>query len=197
MGTGEEAGSALRAILEAAGDRPVLLDADALTLSVDGGPPVGDWTRRGPTLVTPHPGEMARLTGSDADAVNAARIDSARSFAASTGAVTLLKGAPSVVAHPDGRLLVDAMGSSDLAAAGMGDVLSGVIGALLAQGLPPLSGAGAGLCWSGRSAVVAGKGAGLSPTDVIDGLPEAMAERGPGVTDLDFPFVLLDLDPPR
>jgi hydroxyethylthiazole kinase-like uncharacterized protein yjeF len=197
MGTGEEAGSALRAILEGAADRPVLLDADALTLSVDGGPPVGDWTRRGPTLVTPHPGEMARLTGSDADAVNAARIDSARSFAASTGAVTLLKGAPSVVAHPDGRLLVDAMGSSDLAAAGMGDVLSGVIGALLAQGLPPLSGAGAGLCWSGRSAAVAGKGAGLSPTDVIEGLPEAMAERGPGVTDLDFPFVLLDLDPPR
>ena len=142
-------------------------------------------------------GEMARLVGSDADAVNLSRIDSARSFAASTGAVTLLKGAPSVVAHPDGRLLVDAMGSTDLAAAGMGDVLSGAIGSLLAQGLSALEAAGAGLCWSGRSAVVAGKGAGLSPTDVIEGLPDAMAEQGPGHTDLDFPFILLDLDPPR
>jgi NAD(P)H-hydrate epimerase len=198
MGTGDEAASVARAVFEAAADRPVLLDADVLTLSVGGGgPSVEDWARRGPTLVTPHPGEMARLMGTDAEAVNAARIESAESFAASTGAVTLLKGAPSVVAHPDGRLLVDAMGSSDLAAAGMGDVLSGVIGSLFAQGLSVLDGAGAGLCWSGRSAWVAGKGAGLSPSDVVEALPEVMAEQGPGATELDFPFILLDLDPPR
>jgi NAD(P)H-hydrate epimerase len=198
MGTDAEAGALAGRVLELAENRPVLLDADALSLAAEGsGPSVATWAARGPTLVTPHPGEMGRLLRREPGEVNAARVEFVRAHARESGAVTLLKGAPSLVAHPDGRLLVDSVGTSDLAAAGMGDVLSGVAGSLLAQGLSPFHAAGAALVWSGRSAVLAGRGVGLSPTDVVERLPDARQEEGGGDTDLPFPFIVLDQDPPR
>ncbi len=198
MGTDAESGALVDRILSLSGARPVLLDADALTLGAEGsGPTVTAWADRGPTLVTPHPGEMGRLLGRDPVEVNTARVKLARHHASDTGAVTLLKGAPSLVAHPDGRLLVDSMGTTDLAAAGMGDVLSGVSGSLMAQGLSPFEAGGAALFWSGRAAVLADRGAGLSPTDVVERLPDALREGDSGHTDLPFPFVVLDQDPPR
>jgi NAD(P)H-hydrate epimerase len=109
--------------------------------------------------------------------------------------VLLLKGAPSIVASANGPVLVDAVGSSDLATAGMGDVLSGVAGAFLSQGLAPSAAAALALHSSGRAARLAGKGRGLVPDDVTRRLPEALAESGEGHTELTVSGLLFDQDP--
>jgi NAD(P)H-hydrate repair Nnr-like enzyme with NAD(P)H-hydrate dehydratase domain len=113
------------------------------------------------------------------------------------GCAVLLKGAPSVVATPGGPLLVDTQSSSDLAVAGMGDALTGVAGALLAQGLDPHTAGGVGLYLTGRAARIAGRGAALVPSDVIRHLADAWGEQGVPVSDLALPFVTFDADAAR
>ena len=182
----------------ACGDAPLLLDADALNLAAGGDtPPLADLARRRPLLVTPHLGEMSRLAPADVDAFKARRVATARAWAENTGCTLLLKGSPSLVAAPGQPVLIDAMGSSDLATAGVGDVLSGAAGALLAQGLPPRAAAALGLYASGRAARLAAKGAGLIPEDIAEHLPDALAEGGVGSSDLDLPSVIFDQDPAR
>ena len=95
------------------------------------------WTAAAPPIFTPHPGEMARLTKRSNDAVQSARLDLTRDSAAEWRATVVLKGANTVIAAPDGRARVSEIAQPALATAGTGDVLSGAIGALLAQGLPP------------------------------------------------------------
>jgi ADP-dependent NAD(P)H-hydrate dehydratase / NAD(P)H-hydrate epimerase len=90
---------------------------------------------RGPVVLTPHPGEMARLLGISTAAVNADRIGAARRLADTTGAGVLLKGARTIVATPDGRVFVNSSGNPGMATPGMGDVLSGMVGTLLGQGM--------------------------------------------------------------
>src|SRR5712691_10026756 len=90
--------------------------------------------RSAPTVVTPHPGEMARLVSSSAAEVQRRRLETARAFAMETGAVVLLKGQRTIVARSDGRAAVNPTGNPGMATGGTGDVLSGVIGALLARG---------------------------------------------------------------
>jgi NAD(P)H-hydrate epimerase len=198
MGTGEEGAGTLRRLLEIGGRQSMLMDADALNLVAAGrAPPLADIARERPVVITPHPGEMARLTGTDPKSVAAQRPRIALDVARDAGAAVLMKGAPSLVATPQGRLLVDTVGSSDLAAAGMGDVLSGTVSAFLAQGSAPDVAAALALHTSGRAAVRADLGPGLTPEDVVEALPEAIRERGPGQTDLDFPFVLFDQDRAR
>ncbi len=108
---------------------PLVLDADGLNLLV-----------REPrrfdraAVLTPHPGEAARLLGTDIATVQADRFAAVRELAGRFGAVVVLKGAGSLVAHPDGRLAVCPWGNPGMATGGMGDVLTGVVGALLAQG---------------------------------------------------------------
>ena len=107
--------------------------------------------------------------------------------------VTLLKGTPSLVADPEGALLVSTQeGGSDLAVAGMGDVLTGAIGSFLAQGADPLRAAGLALHVTGRAAARDGLGAALMPSDVVEAIPAALSEEGHGDTDLPFPFVTFD-----
>jgi NAD(P)H-hydrate epimerase len=129
--------------------------------------------------------------------VLANRPEVARTFAKQTECTVLLKGMPSLVASPRGHVLVDSVGNSDLAAAGMGDVLSGVISAFLVQGSGPSEAAALGLFTSGRAGVRAGLGVSLTPDDVVEALPGALQERGDGHTELDLPFVLFDQDPAR
>jgi NAD(P)H-hydrate repair Nnr-like enzyme with NAD(P)H-hydrate dehydratase domain len=136
---------------------------------------------------------MARLLGPS----EGGRIGDARSAADQFGCAVLLKGAPSLVASPGGGVLVDTQASSDLAVAGMGDALTGVCASLLAQGLAPEVAGAVALYVSGRAARLAGRGAALTPSDVIRWLPEALAEDGGSETDLDLPFVVYDADPPR
>lgn len=109
-----------------------IIDADALRLLAQ----IGDWAERIPdgSILTPHPGEMACLAGLTVEAVQAHRVEMARTWAQKWGHVLVLKGAFTVVAAPDGRSTVVPIASSALATAGSGDVLSGVIAALRAQG---------------------------------------------------------------
>lgn len=117
-------------------DRPMLLDADALNALATAGPAILK-AAHGPVVLTPHPGEMARLLGSTTALVNANRIGAARQLAALTRAGVLLKGARTVIAMPAGAVYVNSNGNAGMATPGMGDVLSGIIGALLGQGYPP------------------------------------------------------------
>lgn len=182
----------------AIGDSPLALDADGLNLVAAGRvEEAAEVAARRPLLLTPHPGEMARLLDEDGSALQEDRVGTARDAAERWGCAVLLKGAPSLVAAPGSPVWVDTQGSSDLAVAGMGDVLTGVTASLAAQGLPPSEAASVGLYLSGRAARLAGRGAGLTPGDVIRWLPEAREEPDEPGSELDLPFVLYDQDPVR
>ena len=171
LGASDATRAGVRALLSS--DLPVLVDGDGLSVLGDG---VTEALaeRHAPTVLTPHDGEYARLAGR---APGADRIDAARSLAAATGAVVLLKGSPTVVADPRGEVRVVAAGDARLATAGTGDVLSGVIGALLAQGLPALEAAAAGAWLHGRAGA-RGPARGLVAGDLLDLLPLAISEVG-------------------
>ena len=121
---------------------PVVLDAGALMALA----PEPDWlkSRKYPTILTPHPGEMRHLTRLDTYSIQSNRIEVARRAAQSWGCTIVLKGASTVVADPDGEVGVIVAGNPGLATAGTGDVLLGVIAGLLAQGLPASVAARAG-----------------------------------------------------
>lgn len=148
---------------------PVVVDSDGLTALVGD---VGGRLkpRSAGTVITPHDGEFERLMGA---APGPDRIAAARDLAAATGAVALLKGATTIVAHPGGAVRVVMSGDARLATAGTGDVLSGVIGALLAQGMAPLE-AAAGAAWLHGRAAMLGAPEGLVASDVVDLLPAAL-----------------------
>jgi NAD(P)H-hydrate epimerase len=135
---GPETGRLLRDLLSAL-PRPAVLDADALN-ALDTEP---DWLGRlpGPVILTPHPGELARLCGLTAEAVQSDRIGLAQARAAAWGVVLVLKGARTVVAAPSGPAAVIPTGNAGMATGGTGDVLAGLCGALLAGGLPPFDAA--------------------------------------------------------
>jgi NAD(P)H-hydrate epimerase len=120
---------------------PVVLDADGLRLltRLPGAAP-----RRAPLILTPHPGELARLMDTSVAAIQADRLAAARSAAKRFGATVVLKGATSVIAHADGRLRVNPTGNTGLAKAGSGDVLTGLIVGLAAQGAFAAGGASEG-----------------------------------------------------
>jgi hydroxyethylthiazole kinase-like uncharacterized protein yjeF len=130
LGTDETAAAALSFALQT--DLPVIVDADALTILAAHPDLVAG--RRAPTVLTPHAGEFARLAGSPP---GADRVAAARKLADRLGVTVLLKGNVTVVAEPGGPVYLNPAGQSWAATAGSGDVLSGIIGALLAAGLPP------------------------------------------------------------
>ncbi len=111
---------------------PLVADADALTAIGTDHALVKN--APGYRILTPHPGEMARLTGLDIAAIQQDRVSTTRSLARATGAIVVLKGAGTVIARPDGRVAINSTGNPGMGAGGMGDVLTGIIGALLAQG---------------------------------------------------------------
>ncbi len=145
MGTDDDAASALRFVMDA--DEPVLIDADGLTM-LAGRMSMLDARRGRVTLLTPHDREFARLFP---DLDPADRLASVRAAAARSGATVLLKGHRTLIADPSGRVAVNTTGSSWLATAGSGDVLSGIIGSLLAQGLTAWAAAAVGAHLHGRA----------------------------------------------
>ncbi len=155
MGTGEDAAGLLREVL--ASDLPVLVDADGLTL-VASHP--GLLPRQAPTLLTPHAGELSRLLGAERADVEARRLEHVRRAAAELHATVLLKGSTTVIAGPDGSepVYVNPTGTPWLATAGSGDVLSGLAGSLLAQGLAPADAAAAAAYLHGLAARLAATG---------------------------------------
>jgi hydroxyethylthiazole kinase-like uncharacterized protein yjeF len=192
MGADDDASQVLDAVLARTSGVPTLLDADALNLLANREAAITAIARNRPLIITPHPREMSRLMQMDVEAITASPAASAQRYADATGAVVLLKGQPSVVAAARQPLLINTVGSSDVAVAGMGDQLAGVIGALLAAGLPPREAGALGLFYSGRAADVADKGRALSPRDVTDHLAIAFADPGPSASPLDLPFITFD-----
>jgi NAD(P)H-hydrate epimerase len=109
------------------------------------------WEVEAPLVLTPHPGEMGRLTGLSVPEVQRDRVRLAQGKAREWGKVVVLKGAGTVVASPSGTVAINLTGGPNLASAGTGDVLSGIIGGLLAQGCPPWEAAVAGVYLHGRA----------------------------------------------
>jgi hydroxyethylthiazole kinase-like uncharacterized protein yjeF len=192
LGTGEEARALLVSVLSSS-TQPLLIDADALNLSAEGVIDLEEVSRSRTVLVTPHPGEMARILGDAGGAFG--RIEIVTQAAERFQCAVLFKGAPSLVASPARPTAIDTQSSSDLAVAGIGDALAGVCAALLAQGLEADEAASVGLYVTGRAARLAGRGPGLTPSDVIQWISEARTEAGASRTDLDLPFVTFDADP--
>jgi ADP-dependent NAD(P)H-hydrate dehydratase / NAD(P)H-hydrate epimerase len=155
MGTTDAAGERLKAVLRSG--LPALVDADGLTILSQH---EGLLPRPAPTLLTPHAGELGRLLGEDPADVAAGRVEHAREAARRFGACVLLKGSTTVIAPPDGLdpVLVNTTGTSWLATAGTGDVLSGLAGSLLAQGLLPPQAAIAAAYLHGLAARLAAAG---------------------------------------
>ena len=174
-GPGMGTSHAARVLIEAACplELPLLLDADALNLlAVEGELQLALATRDAPTLLTPHPAEAARLLDSSIAAVEADRLAAASELASHYRAWVALKGCGTVIATPDGELYLNTTGNPGLATAGSGDVLSGIVTALLAQGWPPLEALLAGVHLHGAAAdalVARGCGPlGLTAGELID-----------------------------
>ncbi|KIA80094.1 carbohydrate kinase [Chromobacterium piscinae] len=130
--------------------QPLVLDADALNLLAARPALAAKLAARPfPTVLTPHPAEAARLLGLDTAAVQADRVRHARALAARFHCVVVLKGAGSLIVRPDGYYLVNASGGPELAVAGQGDVLTGLLAALLAQRLPAFEAAALAVCLHG------------------------------------------------
>jgi NAD(P)H-hydrate epimerase len=184
IGRGESAFAFAR---EVAARAPValLLDADGLNAHV--GALDGLVARAAPTVLTPHAGELARLLGRTSREVDARRLSSAREAARRARAIVVLKGDDTIVAAPDGTAAVNGLSAPALATAGTGDVLGGVIAALLAKGLDPFAAACAGVrrhAAAGRVAAAEHGADGVIARDVIAALPRALAdERGGDVSD--------------
>jgi NAD(P)H-hydrate epimerase len=156
---------------------PLVLDADALNLLAK----ENEWWQwlPGSAILTPHPGEMGRLTGRSTADVQSNRLDLAPEMAAHWRQVVLLKGAHTVIAAPDGRLMVMPFANPAMAKAGSGDVLSGTIVGLLAQGLPPFEAAVAGAYLHGLAGELARQALGVSGViagDLINQLPHALRQ---------------------
>jgi ADP-dependent NAD(P)H-hydrate dehydratase / NAD(P)H-hydrate epimerase len=156
----------------------LVLDADGLNAIADD--PSILLERSGPpAILTPHPGEMARLIGGMVAQVEDDRVGTARAFARQYKVVLVLKGARTVIAFPDGRVRINSTGHAGMASGGTGDVLTGVIGGLLAQGLSPESAATLGVFLHGRAGdrLRARLGeAGMTATDLLKELPTARNE---------------------
>lgn len=174
-GLGRFAGESafLRALWEGA-RCPLVLDADALNIFAAAGGPAA-WKRRDASVVlTPHPGEMARLAGVSTAEVQRDRIGLARRFALEHGVTLVLKGARTVIAAEDGRVFVNTTGTPAMATGGAGDVLTGIIAGLLAQGLTAVQAAAFGVYMHGlageRAAAARHNPASLIAGDIIEHL---------------------------
>lgn len=154
---------------------PLVVDADGLNaLSED--PGILQQKRSRCLVLTPHPGEMARLAGASTAAVEADRIASARDFAVHNRVYLVLKGARTIIAAPDGQVAINGSGNPGMASGGMGDVLTGILASLLGQGYPPFDACRLGVFIHGHAAdlVAADKGEiGMSAVDVQEKLPWA------------------------
>jgi hydroxyethylthiazole kinase-like uncharacterized protein yjeF len=180
LGTGERAEALLAEVLGT--DLPVLVDADGLTVVARRRDLL--W-RDAPTVLTPHAGELARLLGTEADQVEARRLEHVRRAAEELGATVLLKGSTTVIAEVGRPVRVNPTGTPRLATAGSGDVLSGLIGAFLAGGATAIDAAAAGAYLHGLAGRLAAsdpasderslddREAPISAYDVVEAIPAA------------------------
>ncbi|MBC7332055.1 MAG: NAD(P)H-hydrate dehydratase [Synergistetes bacterium] len=160
-------------------EKPIVIDADGLNCLVGS----EDLFKRykGEAVITPHPGEMARLIGKSTSYVQENRLDVAEKFSSETGVIVVLKGARTIISSPDGRTYINPTGNPGMATGGTGDVLTGMIGGLIAQGLTPLEASCAGVFLHGLTGDIVASKKGELPliaSDLLDFLPEALKEVG-------------------
>ena len=175
LGTEEQIKQLLQKVFEV--DLPLVLDADGLNVLAK--KPNVLQKARGSLVLTPHPGEMARLLGTTVTLVQKNRVEIALQAAEKFKAVVVLKGAVTVIATPEKEVFINSTGCSALATAGAGDVLAGAIGGLLAQGLSPKQAAVLGVYLHGLAGEMLAeeKGArGVLAGDVVEALPLALKE---------------------
>lgn len=155
-------------------DRPLVLDADALYALAGHTGILAETDAL--AVLTPHPGEMARLTGLSARQIQSDRIGAARKAAAEWGSIVVLKGSRTVIAFPDGETYINTTGNSGMATGGMGDVLAGMIAALIAQGASSQDAAVLGTYLHGLAGdlVAVGRPAGMTALDLAEELPAAI-----------------------
>jgi NAD(P)H-hydrate epimerase len=157
---------------------PMIVDADALNLLASD--PAQLTKPPGVRILTPHPGEMARLTGKTTKEIQVNRLEIARDFAAAHNVFVVLKGANTIIAEPDGRAAINATGNPSLAVGGSGDVLAGFIGSLLAQGQSPWEAISLGVYAHGLAADRLSKDndilTGLLASELADELPLIISE---------------------
>ena len=159
--------------------KPLVLDADALNCVAEN--PDILKKAKAPIIITPHPGEMARLVKSTPKAVNKNRAEIAADFAKRYGVVTVLKGAETIIASPDGRVMINRTGNSGMATGGSGDALAGMTGSLSAQGAKPFDAAAAAVYLHGLAGDIAAEKLGrisMLPTDLINEIPQAYKRCG-------------------
>lgn len=159
--------------------KPLVLDADALNCVAKNTDILKK--AKAPIIITPHPGEMARLVKLTPKAVNENRAEIAADFAKEYGVVTVLKGSGTIIASPEGRVMINRTGNSGMATGGSGDVLAGMTGSLLAQGAKPFDAASAAVYLHGLSGDIAAEKLGrisMLPTDLIDEIPQAFRKCG-------------------
>ncbi len=176
LGTGDDAVELLSELFRRA-SVPLCLDADALN-SMAARPSLWD-DMHTPLVLTPHPKEMARLLGSDVEAVQRDRFAAALQVAMRHECVVVLKGAGTVIASPDGALCVLDVGNPGMASGGTGDVLAGMIGALLAQGLEPERAARLGALLHGCAGDVAAERrsqTAMTATDLLDAVGDVLVD---------------------
>lgn len=178
LGKSEFARSAVSLLLREA-RIPLILDADGINLVSEHIDELK--TARAPLILTPHPGEMARLLKTTAKEVQESREECARSFAKEFGVILVLKGAGTLVASPEGRLYRNTTGNPGMAKGGSGDVLAGMVASFAAQGMEPFSTAAGAVYLHGlagdRCAESLSQTA-MLPTDLIGKLPELFSELG-------------------
>ena len=170
MGKGEEQTAVVRHILTQS-LVPVILDADGINVITRH--ILSEETRVAPLILTPHPGEMARLLGLSIAEVQANRCEVACQLACETNTVVVLKGHHTLIASPDGIVMENPTGNPGMATGGTGDVLAGIIGSLVAQGMLPYEAAVCGVFLHGAAGdVAAAKHSqhGMLPTDLIEEL---------------------------
>ena len=170
----EESYAAIRALV-AEIEQPLVIDASALNAFAGRAEELNPHGR--PRVITPHPGELARLLGTDAKSINADRIGAARDAASRTNCVVVLKGSQTLVADREGFVHVNPTGNPGMATGGMGDVLGGLVAALLARGVDPLDAARAAVYLHGLAGdlLQSEQGdVGLAALDLAERLPAAI-----------------------
>jgi NAD(P)H-hydrate epimerase len=163
-----------------ASDVPLVIDADAFTVLKDHIEVLSQVER--PIVLTPHPGEFATLFGIEVDEVEADRVAMARMAAMRLGVVVILKGCRTIIASPEGQIAINSTGNPGMASAGMGDLLAGLVGGLLAQSMPPFQASCAAVWLHGMAGDVAaahGAEPSLIASDLLTSLPDAFRQVMP------------------
>jgi len=169
----------VKALLGQTRDLPMVIDADGLNALADH--PETLKTLAGRAIITPHPGEMSRLSKQSVKAIQADRINTARAFSRKYGIVVVLKGARTVIADPEGPVYLNPVAHSVLASGGTGDVLTGLILGFLAQGSSPIEAACLGVFLHGQAGACLAHergGQGILASELLDKIPGLISKKG-------------------